>query len=387
MNHLTSHDLGDVLKIGRTAVDAKDVDELRRTVVHNVEQAFKAEFVHFWLMNGPDEFAYDTVHYCGVDERFKQQYRGYYRTRNPWLRGNWNGAFFPTQTTVVRHEQMFSRKEWDKLEFYNDLQKPYGLYHELLIYLVSRNQPLGAVSIMRRRETPNFTRDEKLKADLIAPVLTSATLGTIVKQQSQSFELAIDLLMADLPAMGVLLLDEYLRPLRVNNYAKAILDMLTHRRAFPRTSSLAIPDEVYQACKQLKAEAHPARPAEPRERQVFVTARRPRREVRIGVRYIEYPDMPSVFLVMFEPDDPVYCLSDELSRRGLTPREVEVVYLMGQGLTNKEIAQKLFISPKTVGAHQYNIFQKLGVNTRTGVLNLMLRKVYRQEFDPTDSNA
>lgn len=49
----------------------------------------------------------------------------------------------------------------------------------------------------------------------------------------------------------------------------------------------------------------------------------------------------------------------------LTKREVEVLILITDGLLNKEIAQKLFISEKTVKNHVSNIFKKIGVSDRT----------------------
>jgi LuxR family maltose regulon positive regulatory protein len=48
----------------------------------------------------------------------------------------------------------------------------------------------------------------------------------------------------------------------------------------------------------------------------------------------------------------------------LTPRELDVLALLAQGLTNKEIAQQLVITPGTVRQHAYNLFQKLQVNNR-----------------------
>ena len=45
----------------------------------------------------------------------------------------------------------------------------------------------------------------------------------------------------------------------------------------------------------------------------------------------------------------------------LTPRELDVLRLIAQGLTNKEIAQRLVISHGTVRQHAYNLFQKLQV--------------------------
>ena len=49
---------------------------------------------------------------------------------------------------------------------------------------------------------------------------------------------------------------------------------------------------------------------------------------------------------------------------GLTEREAEVLTLLSEGLTNREIAARLFISVKTVGAHMTHIYAKLGVHSR-----------------------
>jgi LuxR family maltose regulon positive regulatory protein len=49
----------------------------------------------------------------------------------------------------------------------------------------------------------------------------------------------------------------------------------------------------------------------------------------------------------------------------LSEREIEVVQLIARGLTNQEIAARLFLSLNTVKVHTRNIYGKLGVNNRT----------------------
>ena len=49
---------------------------------------------------------------------------------------------------------------------------------------------------------------------------------------------------------------------------------------------------------------------------------------------------------------------------GLTERELEVLALLAAGLGNREIADRLFISPKTASVHVSNIYGKLGVESR-----------------------
>jgi DNA-binding NarL/FixJ family response regulator len=55
----------------------------------------------------------------------------------------------------------------------------------------------------------------------------------------------------------------------------------------------------------------------------------------------------------------------------LTPREREVALLIADGLTNAELARRLYISPKTAAVHVSNILHKLGVASRTEVVDVV----------------
>jgi DNA-binding NarL/FixJ family response regulator len=50
--------------------------------------------------------------------------------------------------------------------------------------------------------------------------------------------------------------------------------------------------------------------------------------------------------------------------RSLTPRELEIVRMIAQGLRNKAVAERLSISEGTVKIHLHNIYEKLGVDGR-----------------------
>jgi DNA-binding NarL/FixJ family response regulator len=58
---------------------------------------------------------------------------------------------------------------------------------------------------------------------------------------------------------------------------------------------------------------------------------------------------------------------------GLSEREAEVLRLAVRGLTNREMAEALVVSPKTVGHHLESIYRKAGVSTRAGATIFALR--------------
>jgi NarL family two-component system response regulator LiaR len=65
-------------------------------------------------------------------------------------------------------------------------------------------------------------------------------------------------------------------------------------------------------------------------------------------------------------------LSDErkLDDLGITPRELETLKLIAQGMSNREIAEKLFVSENTVKTHSSRVFGKLGAKRRTQAVQL-----------------
>jgi len=60
----------------------------------------------------------------------------------------------------------------------------------------------------------------------------------------------------------------------------------------------------------------------------------------------------------------------KLASLGITPRELEVLELIAQGLSNKEIAERVFVSENTVKTHSSHVFDKLGARRRTQAVQL-----------------
>ena len=74
------------------------------------------------------------------------------------------------------------------------------------------------------------------------------------------------------------------------------------------------------------------------------------------------------------PPEVAKTLADRITQPALTPREVEVLQCIAEGLRNKEIATSLGISEQTVQGHIRNILAKLNVHDRTEAVTVALRR-------------
>jgi DNA-binding NarL/FixJ family response regulator len=93
------------------------------------------------------------------------------------------------------------------------------------------------------------------------------------------------------------------------------------------------------------------------------------KEVLAGRRYLSAPlsEWAINNLATKAPDS-----ADALST--LSPREREVLQLGAEGFGNAEIAEKLFISPRTAETHRTNLMRKLGLQSQTDLVRFAIRK-------------
>jgi DNA-binding NarL/FixJ family response regulator len=92
-------------------------------------------------------------------------------------------------------------------------------------------------------------------------------------------------------------------------------------------------------------------------------------EVLAGRRFLSAPLSEwAINALVAKPADN----SDAL--QSVTPRERMVLQLAAEGASNSEIAEKLFISPRTAETHRTNLLRKLGLQTQTDLVRFAIRK-------------
>jgi DNA-binding NarL/FixJ family response regulator len=91
------------------------------------------------------------------------------------------------------------------------------------------------------------------------------------------------------------------------------------------------------------------------------------RAINAGKRYLS-PSIAPILLSRLQSSDPSHSTLELLTRR-----EREVLRLIGQGATSKEIAQRLKISPKTAQVHRDNLKQKLNLRTTADMVRYAIK--------------
>jgi NarL family two-component system response regulator LiaR len=77
-----------------------------------------------------------------------------------------------------------------------------------------------------------------------------------------------------------------------------------------------------------------------------------------------------VFKEVMIPAAPFALNAERLRELGVTPREREILELIANGMSNREIAEKLFVSENTVKTHSSRLFDKLGAKRRTQAVQM-----------------
>ncbi len=78
------------------------------------------------------------------------------------------------------------------------------------------------------------------------------------------------------------------------------------------------------------------------------------------------PETKIVEKTVYLENEPNFMLNqEEIEKTGLSKRELEVLQLMAEGLSNEEIAERLYVSLNTIKTHTSRVFEKLDVKRRT----------------------
>jgi DNA-binding CsgD family transcriptional regulator len=86
--------------------------------------------------------------------------------------------------------------------------------------------------------------------------------------------------------------------------------------------------------------------------------------IYFGLKWTRQKEVVGVREVRVREGGPFELNAGKLKELGITPREHEILGLIAEGLSNREIGERLFVSENTVKTHSSRLFDKMGVGRR-----------------------
>ncbi len=337
---LSTQDLEALLAITRdAAAGGTFVDRMQRlsTVMG---RALAADAASCWALDlqRPTEA---QAFFAGRDHDTLRQYLETYREYDPM-----NRSIIAADSQVVALSDFFRDREFGRDPFTGDFLPRTNVRH-ILGFTAPMPDGLRFGVAFQRDATRRGDFDERDRRllQLAVPDLTRAAFGALLREKVSRLAAGAE------PGPGAVVFDAQGDVAHGDPAGTALL--------------LEAGGEAVEGLSRLARELTSRR----REGEVAERALRTLDGQRVTARAATFRLAASWgLLVSLSPAPRTPSVDRALSRSSLSSREQEVARLAVEGLINREIADRLNISPATVSVHMTRVFRKLGVNGRTGLV-------------------
>ncbi|WP_430667143.1 LuxR C-terminal-related transcriptional regulator [Fictibacillus enclensis] len=261
-----------------------------------------------------------------------------------------------SEQTIFRISDIVPNAKFEKSEFYTGFMKKHHYHDEMVVNFTYQNKLVGTLGLLRSKGDRPFDKQDVKRFEAISTFISLKISSQIMLEKAE-YQKRIFEAHADRSPHGLIILDLTFRPLYYNSSARDITsDLLANKSE--KTIDIFVQ-------KYLLSQSY----------------------VQLGfVRFVSSPSFQQ-YTIQFDPKsdfqkEPVYIVhlipntnnntstpTIDHTLSLLTPREMEICHLIRKGYTNLEIAEQSCISINTVKRHIQNIFSKLDVKNRTGLLS------------------
>jgi DNA-binding CsgD family transcriptional regulator len=251
--------------------------------------------------------------------------------------------------------------ELDRSLRYRHLLRPFGFGYELGSVFVD-GSAWGGMDLIRTQDDPDFDAREVRLVRKAVPHITAGLRSAALRRAATVEPTAED-------APGVLNLDRRGHVISHTPSAERLLAEL--QDLDPRWRKGVLPMSVRSVANAVR---RALAPGTDRDENLVPRVRVRARSGRWLTLHASLTEPggtaggASETVVVVEPARPLEVAWLNAAAHGLTPREDEVVRLVLRGSSTREISRALFISEYTVQRHLQNVFEKLGVKSRTELL-------------------
>jgi DNA-binding CsgD family transcriptional regulator len=352
---------------GKELLSSRTIDELGDSICNYLLPILRAQGCYFGQLNDGVFDLWNSIVCVGPCAENQELYSEYYCMIDPLVRAPYSPYPFKVYVTddVIGDNDGFERGQ-----FYNEFLKPMSIRSHLFVNLSASGHFIGTLVLTRDSRSPRFGCVDKRLAALLEPYLSAAMEKTLLLDQSLQVGFVLSLLLEEVPSRGIVVLDPSLRPIHRNHNSEAILSMFYQPGESREGLPLQIRSELALQMKEMEKAQLGSPPSPPiKTFDVVPPGRKPK--VRVSVRRTGRT-RTSYYVLFLELDDNGLPFSRQLEQYHLTDREVEIASCICKGMRNNHIAERLCISDHTVANHLNHIFQKLGINSRTALCQLVL---------------
>lgn len=268
-----------------------------------------------------------------------------------------NHYFTTRDSRALTASDFLSRREFRRLELYQDCYRLVGWEYQLAVLIPSPRSMIRALMFNRQRR--DYGDRDRAVAALVRPHIAHAHLEAQSRMLMNRLVSSIEHVVAD-RAEAFLLLSRDATVAFATSHAS---DLLSRYYGSPSPNGSRLPDELEDFVRV--------------QRRILNTddGLSPPTRVRVDmgegghlfVRFLPQGENAGYDTLLLREES-----QDAESR--LSRRELEVLRFVAEGFTNRQIAETLFVSQRTVQKHLEHLFAKLGVHTRMAAARAINQK-------------
>ncbi len=312
-----------------------DLDQVRTGVLEDLQRIIPFDSAAFFMVN-PDSSCFMEPLLFGLDPKWFEQYQLYFEQKDEY-----KAAVFskPSIPATDRSSDYMNYRIWSRNEHRADFLLAQDIYHLACMQVIQKGQVVGEISLHRRPGSEDFSDHD---------ILILEMLHIHINRVFSHF--AADPVH---PAASSLNMDDKncKMPIFWFDYNYNLIGANTFGQQFLSKSGLSRQDicsYLQEICRQ--------NDTDPRGRMEGT---------------LHTPSSGTANIVALVAPEPSPANRHKMKSLGLSRRETDIIFLVAQGKTNKEISRELLISENTVKTYIKRLFAKCNVSSRTELVHTL----------------
>lgn len=354
-SQLSSSSRNTLLEIVNRITNTQDINSFRTTLLESITEHMSVAFASFMEVTGDFTVISYETNSPMRDRIGKNNYENTLSSGTEWARSLMGPGHLPYFEigAAMRFSKLPNQKNLKESEMNTSIKEHEGDFHKSYFMLVGMNPALRNGAVLSSKQGSDFTKEEITLQAAIAEFAARQYRQLIKTETLQNTVLALKSRESNDANLALLSVTE--NDLTVVNISDEALDILTDHRNPEDTAVYNLSDDLAKIVNSWKKEK-----TDIKEKISHTT-----QNGKNFLLTLWQSNGSQTIEILFEEVNPHW--SDSLSKR-----QVEVMLLVGKGLTNGEIAQELGISQRTVEKHCAMIYEQLNLNSRWDAIHLVI---------------